>query len=283
MMGYEQNMPYDNGKQLVLAGVAAAGGYTLPAIASMIASMLHPLAGAAAGVGVGVATAMYADRVFTDTDAYAKGAAIGGFFGAMKALWSGIGETITGAFNKAKASVTPAAAGFGGIGYGNTRANYVLNPFGQFQQAAAGTGQFQQALAQPFMQAQAGYGEYIQGTGEYVTQDGSMTPVSDFGEYVSSGISVQGYSDYEVMPEYTASADGFGYVNDGVHPGSNMDNEFNIIEAAAGLGASGMATGPGARSASNYIPSVQAGMVGSQGSAPDAGIFDVGGPNGVFG
>jgi hypothetical protein len=157
---------------------------------------------------------------------------------------------------------------------------YQHNPFaGPFVQAQAGFGApFQQALAAPFYQAQAGFGEYYTGTGEYVSQDGALTPVSDLGEYVAQRLSVEGFADYEVLPQYTPGADGFGLVNDGVHPASNMDREFDIIEAAAGLGAA-----PSATPRQDYVPTVQSGFVGNQESAPEAGIFDVGGNNGVFG
>jgi hypothetical protein len=273
------NMPFMGVKELALSGGSAILGYSVPKVAGGLGSFVHPIVGALVGIGVGAATVYYSDRVF-DNENYAKGAAIGGIIGTIGQAFNAVGQIL----GYSLGSLIKSKLGMGSIEPVNTRANYVHNPFGQFQQAQAGYGQFQQAQAGygQFQQAQAGFGEYVQGTGEYVAQDGSMTPVSDFGEYVSQGINVQGYSDYEVMPEYQASADGFGYVNDGVHPNANMDSEFDIIEAAAGLGG-GAALGPQPATASDYIPTVQSGGVASQGSNPDAGIFDVGGPNGVFG
>jgi hypothetical protein len=134
-----------------------------------------------------------------------------------------------------------------------------------------------------FYQANAGFGEYVTGTGEYVS-DGSLAPVSDFGEYVASGLQVEGYGDYEVLPSFSGSADGFGYINDGVRPDGNLDAEFGVMEAAAGLGAGpGMLTGGGPGTRSDYVPTTQMSVVGGQEIAPDTGIFDVGGSNGVFG
>lgn len=268
-------MPYTGAKELAVAGLCAILGYGLPqVVGGALGKFVHPLAGIVGGLIAGAGTVYAADKVFDETDAYAKGAAIGGLLGILASAGQAILMLI-----KPKA-----AAGFGYVGSQPTT-RYVLNPFGQFVQASAGMGQFQQA--------QAGFGEYVQGTGEYVANDGSMMPVSDFGEYVSSGINVEGYSDYEVLPEYASGADGLGYVNDGVHPNANMDREFDIMEAAAGLGQNfmqaqagfGGASLQGARPgmASDYIPTVQSGYVASQGSSPDAGIFDVGGPNGVFG
>jgi len=49
------------------------------------------------------------------------------------------------------------------------------------------------------------------------------------------------------------------------------------MEAAAGLGAAS----PQGRS--DYVPTVQSGTVSNTESNADSGIFDVGGPNGVFG
>lgn len=263
------NIPFTSTKELVFAGGLGLGTYGLIYYGGKIASKMHPLAGALVSLGLGALAAFGADKVFR-TDAYAKGVSIAGILGMIITA----GKTLLG--------LVKGTAGFGGIAARNTAAHYAFNPMGNpmgaYYQAQAGLGApFQQALAAPFYQAQAGMGEYY-GTGEYVSNDGAISQVSDFGEYVASHLNVEGYGDYEVQQGYTPGADGFGYVNDGVRPGSDLGREFDMIEAAAGLGAA-----PGVAARSDYIPTVQAGNVGSQETTDYSGVFDVGGPNGVFG
>ena len=118
-MDYEMNMPYTGAKELALAGLSAVGGFALPSIACYAGKKVHPLAGALAGVAAGLATVMYSDRMLQN-DSYAKGMAIGGFFGLLKAAWSGI----SGMMN------VPNIPGLRGAAPLDTSANYVLNPFG---------------------------------------------------------------------------------------------------------------------------------------------------------
>lgn len=268
--GFMPNMPFTSTGEMIAAGAIGLGTFGALYGLSRVAARVNPLVGAVAGLVLGAGAVWGSDRIFKQTDAYAKAFAVAGIIGMVMSAGKALIAVLA----------PKATAGFGGPAFANQTARYALNPFGgsPFMQAQAGFGApFQQALAAPFYQAQAGFGEYVgQGTGEYVSNDGSLAPVSDFGEYVSSGLAVEGYGDYEVMPNYTPGADGFGAINDGVHPGSNMDHQFNIMEAAAGFGSS-----PSGRS--DYVPTVGASNVGSQESSPDAGIFDVGGPNGVFG
>jgi len=282
---YMPNMPFSSGKEMALAGLLGIGTFGLIHYGAKFAGTLHPLAGAGVGLALGAAAAFGADKVFSN-DAYAKATAVAGIISLIVTA----GKALMGMFNKG-------AAGFGTVSFENTRGNWIAHPspLSAFYQAQAGLGspfyqaqaglgspfyQAQAGFGGPFIQAKAGYGEYfatpMQGTGEYFATDGSVSPVSDFGEYVAQNLQVEGYGDYEVMPSYTPGADGFGYVNDGVNPGANMDNEFNIIEAAAGLGSNVTAE-------SDYIPTGFKGQVGDQESDKYAGVFDVGGPNGVFG
>jgi hypothetical protein len=156
----------------------------------------------------------------------------------------------------------------------NTRSRYVLGGMGQ-----------------PIMQAAAGTGEYFDPMGEYVSND--LYPSGgDFGEYVASNLDVQGYGDYEVEDTYALNG-GSGYVDDGVRPDGDLGREFAMMEAKAGVGqpimqaAAGMGqpimqAAAGVPSASIYVPSQQAGLVGGSESSFDSGIFDIGGGNGVL-
>lgn len=253
------NMPFLSIGQLFAAGALGVGTFAAVAYGPKIVGN-HPLIAAVLGLGLGAAAVWGSDKIFSN-DAYAKAVSVAGVIGMVLAAGRAI-----------YAVLKPAAtAGFGGPAFSNQYARYALQ--GPFQQAMAGN--FQQAMAGGFQQAQAGFGEYV-GTGEYTSTDGNLSAVSDFGEYVTQGVAVEGYGDYEVSSSYRPGADGFGMVNEGVLPSANMDHEFNIMEAAAGFGAS-----PSGRS--DYVPTVGASNVGGQESSPDAGIFDVGGPNGVFG
>jgi len=256
---YMANMPFLSFGQMAAAAAIGFGTFAIPYYVNIKSS---PLITAALGLGLGAVAVYASDKIFTQTDAYAKAMAVGGIIGMILSA----GRALMAAFKPA------GTAGFGGPAFSNQYARYALQ--GPFQQAMAGN--FQQAMAgNPFQQAQAGFGEYI-GTGEYTSTDGNLSAVSDFGEYVTQGVAVEGYGDYEVSSSYRPGADGYGAINEGVLPFSNMDREFDIMEAAAGLGAS-----PSGRS--DYVPTVGASNVGGQESSPDAGIFDVGGPNGVFG
>ena len=270
------NLPYMSGKEMLVSGIVGVGAFGLIHYGSEYLAGVTGSAnsGTVASLALGAALAFGSDSIF-DNNAYAKAASIAGFV----AMAASAAKVLLPMLWPAAA----AAAGLGGVNSVNTRAHYVRNPFGAFQQAAAGFGAYQQALASPFQQAAAGFGEYYGGTGEYVSSDNSLIAVSDFGEYVASGLQVQGYGDYEVMPGYSPSADGFGYVNDGLRPDANLDHEFDIIEAAAGLGASGQIGGASPMTRSDYIPTVQSGYTASADGSPDQGIFDVGGSNGVFG
>lgn len=155
------------------------------------------------------------------------------------------------------------------------------------------------AMGQPWKEAAAGVGEYFpaSGIGEYVS-DGSLVPVSDFGEYVARNLDVRGYGDYEVSQQYDVGADGYGALDDGIRPDANLDREFNLMEAKAGVGAfveaaAGLGAarrmghhGMGATSpvkVSNYIPHSGASLVRTQESSESSGLFDIGGGNGVLG
>jgi hypothetical protein len=260
---FSPNNPYSSTKELVLAGLCAIAGYAVPQLVSgALSKFVHPAAGAAGAIVTGAATVYLSKKI--DNDSYAKGTAIGGILGILA------GAAVSAAMIyqqfKPKGSDPKATAGFG-LAHFNQAARYV--PMGQFQQAAAG--QFQQAAAGQFQQAAAG--EYIQGTGEYFSADNSLAPVSDFGEYVSNGLNVQGYADYEVVPHH-GGMDGF--VSDGVYPNGNLNDEFAIMEAAAGFG-----NAPA--HSSDYVPTVGSRPIGSQAAPDDQGIFDIGGSNGVFG
>lgn len=163
-----------------------------------------------------------------------------------------------------------------GVASGSTYGRYVLNGFGQpMMQAAAGFGQ-------PMLQAAAGpMGEYFNPTGsmgEYVSND--LYPAGQFGEYVANSLDVQGYGDYEVTDAYGMS--GSGYVDDGVRPDGDLGREFAMMEAKAGVGQPFMQAAAGLPTASAYTPSQQAGMVRGSESSYDAGIFDIGGGNGIL-
>lgn len=170
----------------------------------------------------------------------------------------------------------PAAKQYLGLGIltEGTRARYVLNGFGQpILQAAAGMGQ-------PILQAAAGpVGEYYDPMGEYVSND-VYPSGGDFGEYVASNLDVQGYGDYEVEDTYGMT--GGGYMDDGVRPDGDLGQEFAMMEAKAGVGQPIMQAAAGLPSASTYLPHQQAGMVRHSESSYDAGIFDIGGGNGVL-
>lgn len=268
---FTANLPYASNTELVLAGVTGLATFGIIQVATKMISQRNPMLGAISGLVMGALAAFGADAVFT-YDPYAKAASMAGVLSMVMTAWRALGGV-----------VKQASAGFGAVNYAGTAARYVpAAGMGAFYQAQAGLGApFQQALAAPFYQAQAGFGEYVaqplQGTGEYVAQDGSLAPVSDFGEYVANRLNVEGYGDYEVQGSYATGADGFGMVADGVRPNANLDREFDVIEAAAGLGAAGAAP------RSDYIPTVGSSNVSSGESAADSGIFDVGGPNGVFG
>jgi len=137
-----------------------------------------------------------------------------------------------------------------------------------------------QGLGQGPMQAAAGLGEYVQasaGLGEYYSTDGSLMPGGELGEYVMRNVNIAGMGDYELVPGYS----GMGAVNEGVLPDSNLNQAFDIMEAAAGVGA--YASGAGVPTTSDYVPTGQATPVGYSENPDDTGIFDLGGGNGVFG
>jgi hypothetical protein len=88
-----------------------------------------------------------------------------------------------------------------------------------------------------------------------------------------------------------------GAIDEGVMPGSDLNYEFNMMEAAAGVGqpimqasagmgqpimqaSAGMGMAP--QTASIYIPSEPAKQIPSAGAPVDSGIFDIGGGNGVL-
>lgn len=86
-------------------------------------------------------------------------------------------------------------------------------PVGQFQQAAAGMGEYFTG-AGTFEQAAAGVGEY----------------------YVPRG--TQGVGAYEPAGPLAmqAAANGIGQIDDGIRPDSNLDRVLDLAESAAGLG-----------------------------------------------
>lgn len=265
---FSPNMPFLSFKELALASLLALGSFGIIHYGSKFAGNLHPLAGAGVGLVLGGAAAFGADKVFS-TDAYAKGVAFAGILGLVLTA----GKAILGMFKKP-------TAGFGAFADSRGRFNPAPANLGAFYQAQAGLGapfyQAQAGLGAPFYQAQAGFDDYYstQGMGEYVSNDGALQPVSDMGEYVASHLAMEGYGDYEVSSQYTPGADGFGYVNEGVNPNTaNLNHEFNLMEAAAGLGAT----------RSDYIPTGMSQRVGGQESNPNAGVFDIGGSGGIFG
>lgn len=247
--GFVPNMPYTSIGEMVVAGLCGLGVFGAIHYGSKMVAKAHPLAGALTGLALGGLAAFASDKIpfIKNNDAYAKAASFAGIFGIA----------ITGI--KALLGAASPVAGYGA-----------------YHQAAAGFGApFHQAMAGGFQQAAAGFGEYYgaNGLGEYVSNDGALQPVNDFGEYVAGHLNVEGYGDYEVSSQFTPGADGFGYMNDGVNPGANIDREFDMIEAAAGLGAT----------RSDYVPTIASSQVGSRESSEFTGVFDVGGSNGVFG
>ena len=243
---YLENEGMDYVKAAGAAGVGFLGAVLLSALGRM-AMPTNKYAGLIGGAVGAIAAFLLKGKIF-DNDLFQKGLVAGA---VAAPVWSGI-------------AIARGTSGYGA--YASTQPRYAMA--GPMYQAAAGP--FMQAAAGPFMQAAAGFGEYYAG-------DGSISPVSDFGEYVAQNLSVQGYGDYEVSPSFRGSSDthGMGYVNDGVSPNSNLTQEFNLMEAAAGLGA--------VNTQSDYIPSGGALNVGSTEQSVDTGIFDVGGNNGVFG
>lgn len=131
-------------------------------------------------------------------------------------------------------------------------------------------GEYYQATGALPMEAAAGTGEYF---------SSNMFPVSGAGEYFLPSMSVQGYGDYEVQPGFSSSTAGIG-VAEGVLPTDDMDATFNMMEAAAGIGA--YAGGPSPAPVSTYIPHERALTVGNKAEDTTAGIFDIGGSNGVL-
>ena len=145
---------------------------------------------------------------------------------------------------------------------------------GEYYEQTSGLGNILEASAgfgaSPILEASAGVGEYF---------SNDMAQVST-GEYFANQLQVQGYGDYEVQPQFQSATAGVGVI-EGVLPTDNMDSTFNMMEAAAGLG-SAMATGPSPTDQSTYVPYERALAVTSSNSDAPAGIFDIGGSNGIL-
>jgi hypothetical protein len=156
-------------------------------------------------------------------------------------------------------------AGFGNVQTASLLPRYSL---GQYYQAAAGDPFLQAAAGDPFLQAAAG--EYFTQPqlGEYFSQDIFQMPGAE-GNYGMSKIDVQGDTG---AYEFHQSFDGVGAapVDEGISPNANMDQAFNFMEAAAGVG-------PGAASRSTYVPQERALPAGARSTQYEEGIFDQGG------
>jgi len=110
-----------------------------------------------------------------------------------------------------------------GVG-GGTSIQPMYAPIGEyFSSGVSGLGQV------PSYAASAGMGEYF------------SSGVSGVGEYFSSGVS--GLGAYEGNPDMAQAAAGYGALESNnsnhIDPGSNLDRELSIAEAAAGVGAVG--------------------------------------------
>lgn len=93
-------------------------------------------------------------------------------------------------------------------------------PVGAFQQAAAGTHMPNRRRG-------------MRGTGEYFTSNA-------MGEYFAP-MSTQGVGQYEPAgPLAMQAAAGFGQIDDGIRPDSNLDRVLDLAESAAGLGGRGL-------------------------------------------
>ncbi|MFA4971451.1 MAG: hypothetical protein WC683_02475 [bacterium] len=252
-------------KAMAIPGLIALGGYAIhrvvtkvlsKAIGGTVTSYAEPLSGL-----VAIAAGTWAVGKFLPQHSHAAIMGMAVSFGALL-LKSFLPDVAT-------------YLGMGSVGSQNQRVRWGMQG-PEFMQAAAGP-EFMQAAAGPgFLQAAADYYQPASGIGEYVS-DGSLSPVSDFGEYVASNLDVSGWGDYEVSTQYQTGADGYGAINDGIQPGGNLDQQFNIMEAAAGLGLNS----PG--SSSTYVPHEGMRNVASAESSDSSGVFDVGGGNGVLG
>ena len=263
--GFIPNQLVSRVKALAVPGLVALGGY---AVHRFVTTLVSKTIGGSLGT--------YADPI-SGLAALAVGVWATGKFLPAHALPAALGMAVSFGALLVKSFLPSVATylGLGSIASSNQRVRYgMMGP--QFMQAAAGP-QFMQAAAGPqFMQAAADYFQPTSGIGEYVS-DGSLAPVSDFGEYVASNLDISGWGDYEISTQYQTGADGYGAVNDGIAPGGNLDHQFNIMEAAAGLGLSSPGT------SSIYVPHEGAKNVGSAESSQSSGVFDVGGGNGVLG
>lgn len=156
------------------------------------------------------------------------------------------------------------------LGLGTSQSLLPRYAVGDYYEAASGN-PFVQAAAGQFTQAAAGVGEYFSDSGSIAQVRGGAA-----GEYFVSDITLQGSGDYEVLPQ---AASGMGAVYDGVRPDGNLEQQFQMMEAAAGVGAYAGRASPS--QASIYIPQENALAVG-RGSSQNAGIFDQGMGNGVL-
>jgi len=259
--GYSPNLAFGSIKETLMTGFVGLGAFLATKLAAGYLGPMLPLGAWGPLVGNVLAGGLViwgSDKVFKDPDK-ARAATVAATLSVLHAVAKQfLGATFPKAFGA----------------YESQQPRYHLNGFGApMYEATAGLGGGQ------IYQANAGFGEYMQaaaGMGEYVSSDGGLQPVSDFGEYVAANLSVEGFGDYEVAPGFSGTADGMGLINDGVRPDGNLSREMDIIEAAAGFGATGI---PGQ---SRYLPDQGAAMVGRQEGASDTGIFDIGGANGIL-
>ena len=259
--GYSPNLAFGSIKETLMTGFVGLGAFLATKLAAGYLGPMLPLGAWGPLVGNVLAGGLViwgSDKVFKDPDK-ARAATVAATLSVLHAVAKQfLGATFPRAFGA----------------YESQQPRYHLNGFGApMYEATAGLGGGQ------IYQANAGFGEYMQaaaGMGEYVSSDGGLQPVSDFGEYVAANLSVEGFGDYEVAPGFSGTADGMGLINDGVRPDGNLSREMDIIEAAAGFGATGI---PGQ---SRYLPDQGAAMVGRQEGASDTGIFDIGGANGIL-
>lgn len=142
----------------------------------------------------------------------------------------------------------------------------------------------------PHYQPITGYGEYLaaqngMGMGEYFSTpmgEYFSTPMQGMGEYFESG--VQGLGNYTQNPELYQAAAGYGEVMTGntnhIDPGSNLDRELSIAEAAAGIGTAYEAAA-GYRGYGALPPyEAQAGLGGGIETVPTASTWIPGTTNG---
>lgn len=259
--GYSPNLAFGSIKETLMTGLVGLASFIATKLVGGLAGKYLPLgqyAPLAGNVLAGGLVIYGSDKVFADPDK-ARASTVA----ATLSILHAVGKQFLG-------GMLPSA--FGAIPDASQQPRYHLNGMGApIYQANAGFGA-------PLYEATAGLGEYMQasaGMGEYVAADGGLQPVSDFGEYVATNLSVEGFGDYEVAPGF-GTADGMGLINDGVRPDGNLSRELDIIEAAAGFGATGI------QGQSRYIPDQGAATVGRTEGTSDTGIFDVGGANGIL-